>query len=82
MTTLRCRDRYEMIATSLLYLHSTFELTSMNTCSSVVVRVDVLLQRHKTEEEKESRVTSSKQVLCRAGGRRYRCLRIDSESVL
>jgi hypothetical protein len=39
--SLRRRDRYEMIATSLLYLRSKFELAGMNTCGSVVVRVRV-----------------------------------------
>jgi hypothetical protein len=41
MGILRPRDRYEMIATSLLYLQSKFELGEMNTCGPVVVRVDV-----------------------------------------
>jgi hypothetical protein len=38
---LRRRDRYEMIATFLLYLQPMFELGGMNTCGSVVVRIDV-----------------------------------------
>jgi hypothetical protein len=34
-------DRYEMVATSRLYLQSKFELANMNTCCSVVVLVNV-----------------------------------------
>jgi hypothetical protein len=43
LANLRLRDHYEMIATSLLYLQSKFELASLNTCGSVVVRVDICL---------------------------------------
>jgi hypothetical protein len=47
---MRRRDRYEMIATPLLYLQHKSELASMNTFGSVGVRVYVLLRRHtKTE---------------------------------
>jgi hypothetical protein len=38
---LRHPDRYEMIATSPLYLQSKFELANMNTYDSVVVSADV-----------------------------------------
>jgi hypothetical protein len=57
-----------MIATSLLYLQSKFELAGMNTCTygSVVVSLDyVLLQRHTNAEEKFR--TLCNQILCQAG---------------
>jgi hypothetical protein len=41
LATLQRGDHYEMITTSLLYLHSQFELASLNMCGSVVVHVDV-----------------------------------------
>jgi hypothetical protein len=41
-----------MIATSLLYLQSKFELAGMNTYGSVVVHVDILLQCQNNGEEK------------------------------
>jgi hypothetical protein len=45
-----------MIATSLLYLHSKFELTGMNTCGSAVVRIDVCFD---TASQKWRRIISS-----------------------
>jgi hypothetical protein len=48
---LQHRDRYEMIATSLLYLDSKLELANMNTCGSVVVRVNVCFVTSQNGEE-------------------------------
>jgi hypothetical protein len=45
-----------MIATSLLYLQSKLELDGMNTCGSVVVRVDVCFD---TASQKWRRILSS-----------------------
>jgi hypothetical protein len=56
MIKLLLRDSYEMIATSLLYFQSKFELSSMNAYGSVKARVDVCFV---TASQKWSKINSS-----------------------